>query len=193
MPVRSEERDGAQFATLACAREKSVLRAARASMFGVCAARWPYAPRSGRRSSMMSSRTFGRGVVVAAAAVVVAAALCVAAAPFGGPSCQQSASSLPLVPFQGPSPDRLTAEAAAPAAAVRFHKHDSRNTGSPLRDSQIPLSHGSCSHSRCRGRRVASYLLLCPLRGTHTSLACPTMCSVAMKAKRLPAGLKSNG
>ena len=80
-------------------------------------------------------------------------------------------SSRHHVLIQGPSPDRLTTEAAAPTAAVRSHKHDSRNTGSPLRDSQIPLRHGSCSHSRCRGGRVASYLLLCPLRGTrHTSM-----------------------
>ena len=40
---------------------------------------------------MMSSRTFGRGVVVAAAAVVVAAALCVDAASVLRSVCQESA------------------------------------------------------------------------------------------------------
>ena len=88
------------------------------------------------------------------------------------------------VPHRTASPTEAAATSGTCAPQTRF-----KNTGSPLQDSQIPLRHGSCSHSRYRGGRVASYLL-CVHCGVHITLACPTMCPVAMKAKRLPAGLE---
>ena len=48
-------------------------------------------------------------------------------------------SSRHHVRVRGPSPDRLTTEAAAPQRHVRSTNTIRRNTGSPLQDSQIPL------------------------------------------------------
>ena len=59
-PVRMDAREGAQFATAACACKKVADLAENESMEGVRAHRRPYAPKSALRSSMRSRRMFNR-------------------------------------------------------------------------------------------------------------------------------------